>query len=781
MCRAIFLMLVAVSVAGARPPYRKALAELLDLPAASPLNDCATCHLPGTDDDRPHNRFGMRLKAVRAELRKADITARLLAIANEDTDGDGVANSLELMAGTSPSDPKAVPDSRALNLAREGWAKRLASLSGYRWRPFEPVERPSVPVLHGFDSAMRGEARPLPASLPLTPSSPVDAFLEEKRRERGLKAMPEASRPVLLRRVTVDLTGLPPTPEEVEAFVNDPRPDAYERVVDRLLSSPAFAERWGRHWMDIWRYSDWAGFGAQIRDSQPHIWRWRDWILDALDADKPYSTMIREMLAADEVTPDDTDALRATGFLVRNYKLLSREKWLQDAVDHTAMAFLGVTLGCARCHDHMYDAITQKEYFQVRAIFAPHQVRIDRIPGEPSTARDGLSRVYDADPNVKTFLLIRGDDRTPGKDELAPGVPELFGGRFAVKPVTLPRAAYDPDGRDFVVAEDREAGQRALQKAEQNLRTARHVESLTPPRNKAVATKAVATATDALNKSKAAMTKPRKTYPTTSTGRRLAFADWIAARDNPLAARVAVNHVWARHFGTALVPGMFDFGKNAPSPTHPALVDWLAAEFMDSGWSLKRLHRLIVTSTAYRADSRPNETNMRQDPDNVYLWRFAPRRVEAEAVRDALLFVADTLDRQRGGPEVPYQQALTSSRRSIYVQNAQEKQAEFLLLFDCAAVTEAYQRRQAIMPSQALALLNSDAAVNAGRALVRPIAFKDDSGFVNAAFQRLLGRLPTTDETVECLAFLRSIRDPMRARENLAMVLINHHEFVTIR
>ncbi|MGL4553796.1 MAG: DUF1549 domain-containing protein, partial [Gemmataceae bacterium] len=498
MLRAAILLLLAASAAPARPPYRKALADLLDLPAASPLNDCAACHLPGPEDDRPHNRFGARLKAARAELRKAgrptDITARLLAVADEDADGDGAANLLELLAGTAPADPKATPDAKALTLARERRTKLLASLSGYRWRPFDRVARPDVPRLPGL--------------------GPVDAFLEEQRRQRGLAAMPEAPRPVLLRRVTVDLTGLPPTPDEVEAFLADARPDAYERAVDRLLASPAFAERWGRHWMDVWRYSDWAGYGAQIRDSQPHVWRWRDWILDALDADKPYSQMVVEMLAADEAAPDDVDALRATGFLVRNYKLLSREKWMQDAVDHSAMAFLGLTLGCARCHDHMYDAVTQKEYFQVRAIFAPHQVRLDRVPGQPSTAKAGLARAYDGDPDAKTFLFLRGDDRTPGKEPLAPGVPELLGGKFEVKPVPLPRGAYDPDGRDFVAAEDGPL----IARAERAVRTARHAESLTPPARKAAATKAVAAAVAALDKLKA-----RKTYPPTSTGRRLAY------------------------------------------------------------------------------------------------------------------------------------------------------------------------------------------------------------------------------------------------------------------
>src|SRR5262249_24807873 len=243
---------------------------------------------------------------------------------------------------------------------------------------------------------------------------------------------------------------------------------------DQLLASPRYGERWGRHWMDVWRYSDWAGWGQQVRDSQPHIWHWRDWIIESLNADKSYDRMILEMLAADELAPEDTDALRATGYLVRNYKLLSREKWMQDTVEHTAQAFLGVTLGCARCHDHMYDPILQKEYYQVRAIFEPHQVRLDRIPGQPDTAKDGLPRVYDANPQAPTFLFVRGDDRTPDKTPSPPGGRGVLGGKCAaIEPVPLPLTVSCPDKRDFVVRETVASGEAAIVKAREALPTAR--------------------------------------------------------------------------------------------------------------------------------------------------------------------------------------------------------------------------------------------------------------------------------------------------------------------
>ena len=214
----------------------------------------------------------------------------------------------------------------------------------------------------------------------------------------------------------VDLVGLPPTPAEMAEFLADNSPGAYERVVDRLLASPQYGERWGRHWMDVWRYSDWDGYAAEVRESKPHIWRWRDWIIESLNADKPYDRMIVEMLAADELSPLDPDALRATGFLVRNWYRFNRNVWLEATVEHTSKAFLGVTLNCARCHDHMYDPILQSEYYQFRAVFEPHDVRDDRVPGQRDTKRDALVRVFDADAARPTFLFARGNEAKPDKE-----------------------------------------------------------------------------------------------------------------------------------------------------------------------------------------------------------------------------------------------------------------------------------------------------------------------------------------------------------------------------
>ncbi len=901
----LYLLLLGPS-AHARPPYRKALADFLGLAADSKLNDCRTCHVPSTPDMpegvKPHNPFGARLKAVKDELKKAgrktDIVSRIIAIADEDSDGDGVPNLLELAMERYPGEPEPKPTAAEAAEGRKKVAGLLKANGAYAWTPYEIVVKPPVPEVKNAAWVR----------------NPIDAFIAAGHEEHGLTPRPEAPKAVLLRRVYIDLIGLPPTPEELHAFLDDASPDAYEKVVDRLLASPRYGERWGRHWMDVWRYSDWAGWGQQVRDSQPHIWHWRDWIIESLNADKGYDRMVTEMLAADELAPDDPDALRATGYLVRNYKLLSREKWMQDTVEHTFMAFQAVTIGCARCHDHMYDPILQKEYYEVRAIFEPYQVRIDRVPGQLDIARNGLPRVYDADLAVPTYLFVRGDDRNPDRSAaIPPGVPEALGGTFGpAAPVDLPPAADAPDRRPFVIQDLRADAAAAAAKAHQVLDAARretvrlaaavtgadplqatswvgggdrvldrlvlaeadaaaadashaallavlHAEALEDAVKKdsaewkeaateaqrmqrqaaVLATKrdviaawqaedgAVGPAYDQASKnlqwaieartkavadakqpeSTAYTQRPAASYPKTSTGRRLAFARWVADRDNPLTARVAMNHIWLRHFGQAIVPSVFDFGRNGRPPSNPALLDWLAAEFMEHGWGMKHMHRLIVTSTTYRMASTPDDADLALDRDNKYLWRMPSRRLEAEAVRDGVLHVAGRLDLTMGGPDIDHALGMTVPRRSLYFQHAAEKQMEFLKLFDSATVTECYQRKESILPQQALALSNSELVTQHARLIARALATKtgdDPAAFTVAAFDRVLSRPPTADETAECVAFLREqtrrhaeakaapaqpdadgaapASDPaLRARENLVQVLFNHNDFVTVR
>jgi len=803
--------------------------------------------------------------------------------------------------------------------------------------------------------------------------NPIDAFLSSAREAHGLTPAPAADKRVLLRRVYLDLIGLPPTRAELNAFLTDNSPGAYLRVVDRLLASPQYGERWGRHWMDVWRYSDWSGYGKEVRDSQRHIWHWREWIVESLNTDRGYDRMVVDMLAGDEAAPEDPDTVRATGFLARNWYLFNRNSWLDNTVEHTSKAFLGLTMNCARCHNHMYDPIAQTDYYRMRAFFEPHDVRIDRLPGEADINVDGIPRVYDAHADRKTFLFVRGQESQPKEDApLAPGLPEVLGGNLSIEPIHLASTSFNPGLQSLVRETALKTARSAVDKAtadlsearaeqaktEQSIATAQaHIRWIaqhiwpngktakpasdkqprplplelqlanraaliaekrlnvaqldlaslecrikaddaryaTPQSANATALIAQALATanhanisaeevavaiaeiDAALPPGAIATKKKKKgaktpdasvavdearkkleetrkkvaertdyppvdqlYPATSTGRRLALARWIASSENPLTARVAMNHIWMRHFGEPLVSTVFDFGLNGKAPTHPELLDWLAVEFMDRGWSMKAMHRLIVTSQAYALQSTAAADDPRRklDPDNVYLWRANTRRMEAEIVRDSLLFVGGKLDLTLGGPDLDHEAGLSTPRRSIYFRHANEKQMTFLKLFDLASVNECYRRSESVVPQQALALANSPLAIAQARLLAgtlweeangaapqvaateagaagnaatesmkqgAPTDQAAEARFVALAFEQVLGRKPVEQEKTLCAEFLttqtkrlanatsltafdggdaasvKPSADPrQRAREDLVHVILNHNDFVTI-
>ena len=791
--------------------------------------------------------------------------------------------------------------------------------------------------------------------------NPLDALIAAEHREHGLVPSPPAEKHVLLRRVYLDLIGLPPTRQQLHAFLEDTTSDAYEKVVDRLLASPQYGERWGRHWMDVWRYSDWYGRRGQndVRNSYPHIWRWRDWIVRSLNEDKGYDRMVMEMLAADEIAPAEDDAVVATGFIARNWYKLNYNIWMKDLVEHTGKAFLGLTLNCALCHDHKYDPISQKEYFQFRAFFEPLELRQDRVPGLPDPGpfqkyiygsslkplEAGLVRVFDERPDAETYMIVLGDERNrrEGVPPVSPGAPAAFGGdRLAIEPVDLPPHAYYPglkpwiqqaqlaeheasvavavsglaeakrglsdaivqlaaanaaqhpgDDTDeslaisdatktalaqldkaesiFRGAEARRAtgdarlkslrariaadnakyneapgdvtelstlastaerqaawreAQETLVKAERSLVKAKQKAAADAKEGGAVenADKRVKEARDALATAKKAVeavgseyTPLGPVYPARSTGRRTALARWITSRKNPLTARVAVNHIWMRHFGSPLVETVFDFGRNGKAPSHPELLDWLAVEFMEGGWNMKALHRLMVTSNTYRMQSKAgdnSESTAPAGPDNRYYWRMNPRRMEAEVVRDSVLFAAGQLDQTLGGPEVDQTQGQDSNRRSMYFSHHLETRVKLLEIFDAANPAECYRRTETVVPQQALAMTNSRFLSNESRLLARrlwqnldtPQAVTAESSFVVATFEQVISRAPSDEEQSTCEAFLAKQRelylasdlkarategtdgwvppaaDPaMRARESLVRALFNHNDFVTIR
>ena len=900
------LLLFSRAASDATPANKAALEKHYDQFLSKGLARCTTCHLPSESknpeslDEFPHNPFGARLRAVGkqlvAERKKKEISARLKLIAREDADRDGADNETELLLGHNPGDPNDTPARKDLAAAKKTRVEFDKFLASYRWQPFDSVKRPAIPSFVNRKSKI---------------VNPIDAFIAAEHQARGLKPRPEAVKEILLRRVYLDLIGLSPTPEELSAFETDKSPDAYSKVVDRLLADPRHGERWGRHWMDVWRYSDWAGWsgGNQVRDSKPHIWKWRDWIVESLNGNKSYDRMIVEMLAADEIAPEDTNTLRATGFLVRNYKMLSREQWLEDTVKHTSQAFLGVTMGCAKCHDHMYDPISQVEYYQMRAVFEPHWVRTDRVPGDTNTMNAGLVRTFDTDTNPPTYFFVRGDERKADTNRLMqPGVPKAIGGSLEVQPVSLPWIASHPDKQPFVYRDTLAAAEKAVAKArsifaagltnasiskaklrEQELaivsadaqrealaaviaaeqledagnketeewklaatnavlrqreaavadadlkqlqaeaaqsaaqkksdeaavklaQATNEVQQVSSKKSDSAAAireaadKAAKALEDAKKKSadaERAFTeareklktpsdtafKPRFTddFPTRSTGRRLAFARWLAGTNNPLTARVAVNQIWLRHFGQGLVPTPQDFGRNGKAPSHPQLLDWLASEFMARGWDMKAMHKLIVTSSAYRRASTPDAVDAKIDPDNTFLWRMNSRRMEAEVVRDNLFYVAGDLDATKGGPDIDHNLGLKSKRRSIYLRQAAEKEVEFLKIFDGPAVTECYVRRPTVVPQQALAMANSELTLNEARTLAKTLSAEtggDVEAFARRAFERVLARRPKPEELKLCREFLEArtmSSSSAVAQEGLVMVLFNHNDFVTIR
>ena len=770
---------------------------------------------------------------------------------------------------------------------------------------YQPIRKPSLPDVTDTVPVVTdaGIADDSPAD------HPIDAFLQERRRSAGIESGPIASPALLVRRIYLDVLGLPPTLEQQQAFISGRQ--SWIDLVDALLSDPAYGQRWGRHWMDVWRYSDWDGFKQQVRGSQRHIWRWRDWIIESLNEDKPYDQMIVEMLAGDEVAPLDRQTWRATGFLARNYHNKNRDIWLDATVEHTGKAFLAMTMNCARCHDHKYDPLQQSDYFKMRAIFEPHQVRTERIAGQSNLVQDGIPRAFDADLDVETFLYHAGDEKHPDKDNpLQPSVPQLFDLPFDPEPVALPLAASIPDLRPFVQRESIAAAELTLEKAiaaeiksstEQSVKArevaeknvaavrarwkidrathelrentshelSREVDSdsdrqpdldakLAKLRSEAIASEhewriAQAEATvlqktaerdaaetseakndqerkAAIRKAEAALktaakkvvelkaTEPStytpivKVFPSKSTGRRTALAKWITHPNHPLTARVTVNHIWMRHFGQPIVENVFDFGLRSPRPRHDQLLDWLAAELIQSRWSMKHLHRLILTSRAYRTappTDHPDHTAMRgRDPDNEYYWHYKPRRLEAEIVRDSILHVAGNLDLTHGGPDIDFQQGETVTRRSVYFRHAYEKQMTMLVTFDAANPADCYRRSPSVIPQQALALSNSPLATSQSRVLAGKLVANSESDveFIHTAFATVLARSPDEKELHTCKEFLttqttalrKMVGKPamngtasatvppsddlsVRAKENLVHVLINHNDFVTVR
>src|SRR5262245_35729880 len=521
--------------------------------------------------------------------------------------------------------------------------------------------------------------------------NPIDAFLFAAMKSRGLKPSPPANRRTLLRRAYLDLTGLPPSPEEVEAFAGDHRPDAWERVVDRLLASPHYGERWARHWLDLVRFADSGGFEFDV--DRPDAWRYRDYVVNSFNADKPYNQFVREQLAGDEYSPDSQEAMIATGFLRLGPEgggggERGRQDSLDDLITTTSLTFMGMTVGCARCHDHKFDPIPQKDYYRIQAVFISTRPmsyplvsadvvasnraetqRIEALQRPLKKAKEELEAPYlkalveEAVGRLPEYMQMAWrtppEKRTPGQRLNVQQIKKTLEDDSLSQKLTekeiVARMPADDKRKHQELVEQIKALDRQKPKP---YPTARAIGESGPkpgptyflyrgaPDAKGPAV--TPGVLSVINETDYEFPAPPPNVK--SSFRRRGSAEWLASRQNPLTARVMINRIWQHHFGEGIVRTPSNFGKMGEPPTHPELLDWLAIEFMNGGWSVKRMHRLMMTSQAYQMSSDDVAADVAIDPENRLLWRMPRARLEAEIIRDQILAVAGNLDRTLGGP-----------------------------------------------------------------------------------------------------------------------------------
>ena len=734
------------------------------------------------------------------------------------TDPDPPGRSLVL-----PASPRsiAVAILLTITLATAGESPAGPAPGGDDHWAFQVPKRPGLP-----DVAESGWVR-----------NPVDRFILAGLESAELRHSPEADRVALIRRVTFDLTGLPPSPVEVEQFLSDPRPDAYDQLVDRLLDSPRYGERWAQHWLDLAHYAESNGF--ELDAERPDAWRYRDWVVKALNDDMPYDRFVTLQLAGDEAEPGDPAALIATGFGRGGPRevvggnvdpLVKRQSELTEITGTVGSVFLGLTIGCARCHDHKSDPLPTTDYYALQSFFAASElVEIPIASKEDVESYEAAKEAADAGtsplkkrkseiespyrkalkaqkqamltPAERALMAIPTKERTPAQKRMAEGL----GTTLAVKWEEVAEAVAKDPGPHV----ERERLKREIEAIENTLpRPPARAQALVDRKPEAPET-FVLRRGDPKNHGPRVeprppgilcAAQPEEIRPTaTTTGRRLALARWLTRPDNPLTARVIVNRLWQHHFGRGIVATPSDFGVRGEAPSHPELLDWLATELIARGWKFKPLHRLMVTSASYRqASSAPPEIAKKQsadDPENSFLWRMNRRRMEAESLRDAMLAASGEINLKAGGPGVlvPIEKEvedlifteaevvdlwpetpdpLEHDRRSLYLFRKRNVRYPMFDAFDAPDTQSACpQRTVSSHALQALVLLNGDFAAGRAKALAGRVfreAPPEDLARVTLAYKVVLGRDPRPHEIDLARAFLASQSELLRGRVPLA-------------
>ena len=663
-----------------------------------------------------------------------------------------------------------------------------------RWWAFQKVVKPPVPAVRNTSWV----------------KNDIDAFVLSKLEAKSVAPNPSADKVTLIRRATLDLTGLPPTPAEVQAFTGDTSANAFEKVVDRLLASPRYGERWARHWLDLARYADSEGFKSD--ETRPNVWRYRDYVINSLNSDKPYDHFVKEQIAGDELYPDNPEALVATGFNrhfpdesnARNV-MQRRQELLNDVTDTVGATFLGMTYGCARCHDHKFDPILHKDYYRLQAFFANTRIEDQAALLKPEDSKTWETQ-YDAwDAKTKT---VRADMHKL----VEPAIAAVYKENFDKFPEEIQMAINTtPDSRTpfqwqmyhkskwTLALSDEDAakklrGDPAKKYAE--LQTELAKSDSIKPVNKPIAQAMIDNGTDSpktfvlragawdaptdevqpgfLSIIDPADAKIVPTAGVKSTGRRSALANWLADPQNPLSTRVIVNRVWHLHFGRGIAGTPSDFGVMGERPVNPQLLDFLTANFVEGGWSIKKLHKQIMLSSTYQLSSGFQKAAAEADPDNKLMWKFNRRRMEGESIRDSMLSTSGMLNTKMGGPGVfpPLPEGVVTrggwktnedeserTRRSVYVFVRRNTRYPMFEAFDMPDTNETCSRRtQTVTPSQSLELLNNELVVDWAKAFAGRVL--NDGGMtqeaqVDRAYKLAYSRTPSDEERTLALAFLR--------------------------